>query len=104
MRSVLRVLILLTLAVTPATTGHAQNLQDHQYTSADIQNGARLYAAQCALCHGPTGDGVSGIDLRRGVFRRVSSDQDIAKVLETRSEDTRLNSSHIQKSRMPSSA
>ena len=76
-------LFLLTLAATPAAIGHAQNLQDHQYTSADIQNGARLYAAQCALCHGPTGDGVSGIDLRRGVFRRVSSDDDIANVLQT---------------------
>jgi len=83
MRSALRVLFFVTLAVTPATIGLAQNLQDHSYTSADIQNGSRLYATQCALCHGPTGDGVSGIDLRRGVFRRVSSDEDIAKILQT---------------------
>lgn len=59
----------------------AQNLQDHQYTSADVQTGSRLYAAQCALCHGPNGDGVSGVDLRRGQFKRASSDADIAGVL-----------------------
>ncbi len=61
----------------------AQNVQDHQYTTADIQTGARLYAAQCALCHGQNGDGVAGINLRRGQFRRVASDDDIAKVLQT---------------------
>ena len=40
--------------------------QDHQgqYSAADIEAGSRLYAAQCALCHGPNGDAVAGVDLR----------------------------------------
>jgi putative heme-binding domain-containing protein len=36
-----------------------------------------LYGAQCITCHNLTGDGVGGIDLRRGTFRRVSSDEDL---------------------------
>jgi putative heme-binding domain-containing protein len=61
----------------------AQASQDHQYTSADIEAGSRLYANQCSLCHGPNGDGVNGIDLRRGVFRRSVSDDDLARVITT---------------------
>ena len=61
----------------------AQPSQDHQYTSADIEAGSRLYVTQCTLCHGPNGDGVNGIDLRRGVFRRSVSDDDLARVITT---------------------
>ena len=39
------------------------------YVSADIEYGARLFAAQCTSCHGETGDGVSGVDLRSGKFK-----------------------------------
>ena len=59
----------------------AQNTQDHAYTAADVAAGSQLYARQCQLCHGQNGDGISGIDLRRGQFRRVTSDSDIAGVM-----------------------
>ncbi len=59
----------------------AQNTQDHAYTAADVAAGSQLYARQCQLCHGQNGDGITGIDLRRGQFRRVTSDSDIAGVL-----------------------
>jgi putative heme-binding domain-containing protein len=57
--------------------------QDHpgQYSQAEIDAGARVYNAQCAQCHGPNGDMVSGIDLRRGQFRRSTSDEDLANVI-----------------------
>lgn len=57
--------------------------QDHpgQYSQAEIEAGSRVYNAQCAQCHGPNGDMVSGIDLRRGLFRRSSSDEDLARVI-----------------------
>ena len=60
-----------------------QFTQDHpgQYSQADIDIGARLYNAQCAQCHGPNGDQVSGVDLRRGQFRRANSDEDLAGVI-----------------------
>lgn len=61
----------------------AQPTADHQYTTEDIQAGSRLYAGQCALCHGANGDGINGVDLRRGVFRRSVSDDDLARVITT---------------------
>lgn len=68
------------LSVT-APLASAQSSADHQYTSADIEAGSRLYSNQCALCHGANGDGVNGVDLRRGVFRRSVSDDDLSGVI-----------------------
>ena len=64
--------------------GQAQFVtQDHpgQYSQQDIEAGARVYSMQCAQCHGPNGDQVSGVDLRRGQFRRASSDEDLAGIV-----------------------
>lgn len=68
------------LTVAPIS---AQLAQDHpgQYSQADIDTGARVYNSQCEQCHGPNGDRVSGIDLRRGQFRRASSDEDLTKII-----------------------
>jgi putative heme-binding domain-containing protein len=56
--------------------------EDHgQYSRADVEVGQRLYGPQCQVCHGATGDGVPGIDLRLGRFRRASSDEDLARVI-----------------------
>lgn len=56
--------------------------QDHQfYSAADIEAGARIYRVQCAQCHGPTGDLVGGIDLRKGQFRRSTTNEELAKVI-----------------------
>ena len=62
-------------------TAAAQELGDHQYTSEAIQAGLRVYNSECALCHGPQGDLVSGTDLRLGRFRSVASDDDIRAVI-----------------------
>jgi putative heme-binding domain-containing protein len=74
-------LLVLALAV-PAS---AQQLagQDHpgQYSQEDIAAGSRLYGPQCSQCHGRDGDQISGIDLRRGVFRRSTTDEDLARVI-----------------------
>lgn len=58
---------------------------DHpgQYTQEEIATGSRVYTAQCSLCHGRDGDQISGIDLRRGVFRRSLADEDLARVITT---------------------
>jgi putative heme-binding domain-containing protein len=71
------------LMLTAAARVPAQLVQDHpgQYSQADIDAGARVYNTQCAQCHGPNGDQVSGIDLRRGQFRRASSDEDLAGII-----------------------
>jgi putative heme-binding domain-containing protein len=56
--------------------------QDHgQYSRADIEAGQRLYGPQCQVCHNASGDGVPGVDLKLGRFRRSSSDEDLARVI-----------------------
>jgi putative heme-binding domain-containing protein len=64
-------------------TVRALSAQDHGYTPADIESGGRLFQSSCAGCHGQTGDGVAGIDLGRGQFRRATSDTDLIKVIQT---------------------
>jgi cytochrome c oxidase cbb3-type subunit III len=56
---------------------------DHQYTTQDIEAGSRLYSGQCSQCHGPNGDTVSGINLRRGQFRRPLSDDELRQTITT---------------------
>lgn len=58
-------------------------VSDHpgQYTQDDITAGNRVYTAQCNFCHGRDGDQVSGVDLRRGIFRRSLADEDLAQVI-----------------------
>ena len=60
-----------------------QGQADHgaQYSQADIAAGYRVYSSQCVQCHGGNGDGISGVDLRRGVFRRATSDDDLGRVI-----------------------
>jgi cytochrome c oxidase cbb3-type subunit 3 len=61
----------------------AQEAGDHQYTTDAIQAGSRVYTQQCALCHGPQGALVDGVDLRRGQFKNVRSDDDLRNVITT---------------------
>jgi putative heme-binding domain-containing protein len=53
----------------------------HVYTNADIENGARLYAATCTTCHGPRGDMVRGVALFGGTFRRATTDDEVARII-----------------------
>src|SRR4051794_13788686 len=61
--------------------GTAAQSPDHSFTSQEIEAGSRLYAGQCAQCHGPNGDVVSGINLRRGQFRKPLSDEDLRRTI-----------------------
>jgi putative heme-binding domain-containing protein len=54
-----------------------------QYASADIQYGSRVYAAQCAVCHGASGNVVAGVDLRSGQLRRASTDAELYEIITT---------------------
>jgi mono/diheme cytochrome c family protein len=76
---------LTTLCLTAVAVAAQQNPQEHpgQYSQADIEAGSRLYSSQCQQCHGLNGDQITGIDLRRGQFRRSTSDEDLAKVITT---------------------
>jgi putative heme-binding domain-containing protein len=58
-------------------------VQEHSYTPADIENGGRLFQGSCAGCHGTTGDGVPGVNLFRGQFRRATSDTELIDIIRT---------------------
>jgi putative heme-binding domain-containing protein len=52
-----------------------------ELTAVDIEDGGRLFQANCASCHGPDGDAVPGVDLGHGQFRRASSDDDLVQII-----------------------
>jgi putative heme-binding domain-containing protein len=51
------------------------------YAPADIQFGAKIFGEQCTVCHGGTGDGVAGVDLRANRFKRSTTDADLRRVI-----------------------
>lgn len=61
-------------AQTPPQTG--------QYDRAQVAAGGILYG-QCVACHGPNGDQIPNVDLRRGQFPTVVSDADLVRLLAT---------------------
>jgi putative heme-binding domain-containing protein len=56
-------------------------LAQHSFTPIDVEDGGRLFRANCTICHGAQGDGVPGIDLMHGKFRHAKSDDDIAAII-----------------------
>ena len=58
----------------------------HGYTRAEIENGARLYQASCATCHGPEGDQVRGVALLGGTFRRATTDDELVRIADVLTE------------------
>lgn len=56
--------------------------QQHGYTDAQIAEGRALYQANCGRCHNNDGAGVVGVELFKQ-FRRATTDDDIAKLIQT---------------------
>jgi putative heme-binding domain-containing protein len=82
MKTITRAMLFLAVAVFCCVSLQAQD-RPGQYDRADIEIGSRLYANQCVACHGPNGDMINGIDLRRGLFKTAFSDADLTRVLTT---------------------
>ena len=56
--------------------------QDHtEYEPADIEYGRTVYLERCAACHGETGDGVAGAELRAGRLRRAALDRELVQLI-----------------------
>ena len=70
-------------AVLAAAALLAQRSDTHNYTAGDVEDGRRLFLANCAICHGPEGDKVPGVDLGHGKFRRATSDEEIVQIIRT---------------------
>ncbi len=54
--------------------------QQHSYTPAEIEEGRKLYDANCGRCHNDTGDGVTGVELFKQI-RRATSDEGVVKII-----------------------
>src|SRR5687768_17564817 len=63
------------------TTG-TPSAQQHSYTPQEIEEGRKLYDANCGRCHAETGSGVAGADLFKQI-RRANSDDDLAKLIQS---------------------
>jgi putative heme-binding domain-containing protein len=74
-------LIRIVLLTAFITTGAL--FAQHSFTPIDVEDGGRLYRANCSICHGAQGDGIAGIDLGHGKFRRAKTDDDIASIIRT---------------------
>ena len=69
----------------------------HEYPATDVENGGRLFQATCAACHGPDGDGVAGVNLGRGQFRRAASasDEELVNIIRTGIPNTGMPANNI---------
>jgi putative heme-binding domain-containing protein len=54
-----------------------------RYLATDVETGSRLYRNNCFACHGPDGNSIPGVDFQRGQFKRVSTDDDLLRVIVT---------------------
>ena len=72
-------------AAVPLVAAQNPTLQGHpeEYPRADIEYGAKIYAAECERCHGANGDGVAGVNMRSGVFRTAKTDPQLRTVITT---------------------
>lgn len=55
--------------------------QQRVYLQAEIDNGARVYQANCSGCHGPEGDAVAGTNFSTGQIRRAGSDDALVRII-----------------------
>jgi putative heme-binding domain-containing protein len=68
--------VALLAAQNTAEPGHPED-----YPRVDVEYGARIYSEQCDRCHGATGTGVNGVDLKSGKFRSAGTDGQLRNVI-----------------------
>ena len=56
--------------------------EEHGVTPMQIQRGEQIFLSNCANCHGPDGNSISGVDLASGKFRHASTDQDLVNIIQ----------------------
>jgi putative heme-binding domain-containing protein len=54
-----------------------------QHESTEIEQGQKLFMANCAACHGADGDAVFGVDLAHNEFRHATTDADLIRIVRT---------------------
>lgn len=81
---------LILMLVAWLVAGAPAPVMAQEYAQADVQYGAKLYGQQCTYCHGGTGQGVAGIDLRANQFKRSTTDNDLRRVIANGVEGTSM--------------
>jgi putative heme-binding domain-containing protein len=71
-------------------------LAQHTYTPGDIEEGGKLFRANCVLCHGPEGDLVPGVDLGHGKFRRASTEDGLIRIIQNGIPGTAMPPNNLQ--------
>jgi putative heme-binding domain-containing protein len=56
-------------------------LPAQNYSPGDVEDGRRLYVANCVVCHGPEGESVPGVELDHGKFRHGSSEDELIGII-----------------------
>ena len=74
-------LVAVSMLLTGLSSAGALSAQQREYIPAEIENGARVYQANCAGCHGPDGDAVAGTNFGTGRIRRAASDDDLVRII-----------------------
>jgi cytochrome c oxidase cbb3-type subunit III len=69
------------LAIAIAGLGTSLNAQQHGTDPVQLDTGARVYSSTCSACHGPDGDQVSGVELKKGSYRHAATDDELARVI-----------------------
>src|SRR5256885_7081623 len=56
-------------------------LAQGEYPPGDVESGGQFFRASCAVCHGPEGTSVHGVDLAHGKFKRASTDEEVVRII-----------------------
>jgi putative heme-binding domain-containing protein len=82
------ILVLVLVAATAMVRGQGQvaapaAAQEHpgQYSAADLAAGQKVYGTVCVACHGPNGNAIGNVDLRRGPLPRAATDEALRAVI-----------------------
>jgi putative heme-binding domain-containing protein len=56
--------------------------EGHGVSTAELEEGEKLFFSNCANCHGVNGDSIPGVRLASGSFRRASNDNELTKIIQ----------------------
>jgi cytochrome c oxidase cbb3-type subunit III len=70
--------------------------QEHGVTPADIERGGQTFLSTCAVCHGPDGDTIAGVNLASGTFRHATTDQELVNIIRTGIPGTAMPPNNLQ--------